>query len=55
MLVGIVCFSIAAIFVFSGGVYTRLGYEIKRSVHPVLFWLLIFLFLLAGFRCLFLV
>ena len=55
LLGGAACFSIAALFVFSGSVYTRLGYEVKRSAHPVIFWLLILLFLLAGFRCLFLV
>ena len=55
LLGGVACFSIAALFVFSGSVYTRFGYEIKKSVHPIWFWLLILLFLLAGLRCLFLI
>jgi hypothetical protein len=48
-------FSFAALFVFSGSVPTRFGYEVKKSARPIMFWLLTLLFVLAGFRCIFLV
>lgn len=50
-----VCFSIAALNVFSGSFVTGLGQEIKRSAHPIMFWTVTLLLLLAGVRCLFLV
>jgi hypothetical protein len=55
LLVSAACFSIAALFVLSGRAYTRLGNNVEKSTHPVLFWLLTMPFLLGGIRCLFLI